>query len=147
MVSFWRQIFYSREFHTTNATVGDLSNTRILLLVNKIYVTENKSLLGIYAVMNQVTLRPKEIIHVFFYKGDLVTTFCWFWMSQTLLICSSGLNRLKNENGKNKRKTESRRRNKIFSLKLTWGEIAIKFSSNSKACSLANKRHDGMVER
>ena len=68
-------------------------------------------------------------------------------MSQTLLICSSGLNRLKNENGKNKRKTESRRRNKIFSLKLTWGEIAIKFSSNSKACSFANKRHDGMVER
>ena len=68
-------------------------------------------------------------------------------MSQTLLICSSGLNRLKNENGKNKRKTESRRRNKIFSLKLTWGEIAIKFSLNSKACSLVNKRHDGMVER
>ena len=68
-------------------------------------------------------------------------------MSQTLLICSSGLNRLKNENGKNKRKTESRRRKKIFSLKLNWGEIAIKFSSNSKAFSFANKRHDGMVER
>ena len=62
---FWCQIFYSRECHTTNATVGDLSNTRVLLLVNKIYATENKHLLGIYAVVNQVTLRPKEIIHMF----------------------------------------------------------------------------------
>ena len=58
---FWRQIFYSREFHTTNATVGDLSNTRVLLLVNKIYALENKHLFGIYTVVNQVTLRRKEI--------------------------------------------------------------------------------------
>ena len=34
-------------------------------LVNKIDATENKHLLGIYAVVNQVTLRPKEIIHIF----------------------------------------------------------------------------------
>ena len=40
---------------------GDLSNTRVLRLVNKTHATENKHLLGIYAVVNQVTLRPKEI--------------------------------------------------------------------------------------
>ena len=34
-------------------------------LVNKVYATENKHLFGIYAVVNQVTLCPKEIIHMF----------------------------------------------------------------------------------
>ena len=34
-------------------------------LVDKIYATENKHLLGIYAVVNQVILPPKEIIHIF----------------------------------------------------------------------------------
>ena len=29
------------------------------------YATENIHLLGIYAVVNQVTSRPKEIIHMF----------------------------------------------------------------------------------
>ena len=37
------------------------------------YATENMHLLGIYAVVNQVTLRPKEIIHTFV---TLVSTFC-----------------------------------------------------------------------
>ena len=50
---------------TTNATVGDLSNTRVLLLINKINATENRHLLGIYAVINQVTLCPNKIIHMF----------------------------------------------------------------------------------
>ena len=49
----------------TNATVGDLSNTSVLPFVNKMYSTENKHLRGIYAVANQVTLRPKEMIHMF----------------------------------------------------------------------------------
>ena len=49
----------------TNATAGNLSNTSVLLLVNKMYSTENKHLLGIYAVVNQVTLPPKEIIQMF----------------------------------------------------------------------------------
>ena len=31
----------------------------------QIYATENIHLLVIYAVMNQITLRPKEIIHMF----------------------------------------------------------------------------------
>ena len=31
----------------------------------QIYATENINLLVIYAVMNQITLRPKEIIHMF----------------------------------------------------------------------------------
>ena len=44
---------------------GDLWNTRILLLVINIYVTENKHQLGIYAVVNQIALHPKEIIHMF----------------------------------------------------------------------------------
>ena len=39
--------------------------TCVLLLVNKIYATENKHLLGIYAAVNKVTLRPKEIIPMF----------------------------------------------------------------------------------
>ena len=64
-ISFWRQIFYSRECHTANATVGDLSNTRVLLLVDKTYTDENNHLLGIYTVVRQVTLRPKRIIHMF----------------------------------------------------------------------------------
>ena len=50
-------------------------NTRVLLLVNKIYKTENKHLLGIYTVVNQVVLLPKEMIHMFVTKGDLVSTF------------------------------------------------------------------------
>ena len=69
-------MFYSRECHTTNVTVGDLSNTRVLLLVNKVYATDNKHLIGIYAVVNQVTLPPKEIIHMFVTWGDLDRTFC-----------------------------------------------------------------------
>ena len=43
-----------------NATVDDLSSMCILLFVNKIYATENEHLLGIYAVVKQITLRPKE---------------------------------------------------------------------------------------
>ena len=58
------KFFYSQEFHTRNVTVGDIPNTRVLHLVNKIDATENKHLLEIYAVVNQVTLRP------------LVSTFC-----------------------------------------------------------------------
>ena len=50
---------------TVKGAVTDLSNTRVLLLVNKIYTTDNKYLLGIYAIVNQVTLRPKEMIHMF----------------------------------------------------------------------------------
>ena len=77
-------MFYPRECHVADATVGDLSNTRVLLLVNKIYATENKHLLGIYAVVNQVTLRPKEIIHMFDTSGDLVSTF-WRGLSESSL--------------------------------------------------------------
>ena len=43
-----------------NATVDDLSSMCILLFVNKICATENEHLLGIYAVVKQITLRPKE---------------------------------------------------------------------------------------
>ena len=39
--------------------------TRVLLLANKIYATKNKHVLRIYAVANQATLRPKDIIHMF----------------------------------------------------------------------------------
>ena len=76
ILSFLTSNFYSRECHTTNATVGDLSNTCFLLLVNKMNATENKHLLEIYAVVNQLTLRPKKIIHMFVIQGDLVSTFC-----------------------------------------------------------------------
>ena len=48
---------------------------RVLLLISKIYTTENKRLLGIYAVVDQVTLRPKGMIHMFVTYGDLVSTF------------------------------------------------------------------------
>ena len=51
-------MFDSQECHTANAT--DLSKTRVLILVNKIYTMENKRLLGIYAVVNQVTLEHNE---------------------------------------------------------------------------------------
>ena len=51
---------------------------------------ENKHLLGIYAIVNQVTLRPKET------SGDLVSTFY-----RVSTFYSSALNRLKNENGTN----------------------------------------------
>ena len=64
-ISFWRQIFYSPECHTANTTVGDLSNTRLVLLVNKTYTIENNHLLGVYTSVRQVTLRPKKIIHLF----------------------------------------------------------------------------------
>ena len=89
-------------------------------MVNKINAMENKHLLGIYAVVNQVTLRPKEIIHMLIFQGDLVSTICWVWVSQTLKIWGSGLNRPKNENEKNERKIENRPRKKIFSRKVTW---------------------------
>ena len=48
--------------------------------------------------MNQVTLRPKEMNHMFFPLGDLVSTFWWVWMNQTLQICGSDLNKPENEN-------------------------------------------------
>ena len=50
--------------------VSDLSNTRVLLFVNNKNATENKRLLEIYAVVNQVTSRPKQKIQMF------VSTFC-----------------------------------------------------------------------
>ena len=55
--------------------------------------------------MNQVTLLPKDMIHMFVTYGDLVSTFWGVWVSQTLQICGSGLNRLENENEKLKQKT------------------------------------------
>ena len=54
--------------------------------------------------MNQVTLRPKEMIHMF------VSTFWAVWLSQTLKICGISLNKPENENEKN----ESIGRNKSF---------------------------------
>ena len=62
-----KNIFFQLSFATFEQpyTVADLSNTRVLLLVNKIYTTENKYLLEIYAIVKQVTLRPKELIHMF----------------------------------------------------------------------------------
>ena len=60
---FWSQVFDSRDCQIAIATV--VSNMQILLLVNKTYTTENKHLLGIYAVVNQVTLCPKEMMHMF----------------------------------------------------------------------------------
>lgn len=56
---FWHQIFNSRECYTANSTASNLSNTCVLLLINKIYITESKP------VVNRVTLRPKEMIHMF----------------------------------------------------------------------------------
>ena len=47
-------------FYAANATVGDLPNTRVLLLINKICTMENKHLLVIYVVVNQVTLSLKD---------------------------------------------------------------------------------------
>ena len=66
-------------------------------------------------------------------------------MSQTLQICSSGLNRLKTENEKNERKTESRDRER-------GRERARKFSSKaivsgSLVSSSMAEIHDKMVER
>ena len=62
-----------------------------------------KHLLGIYAAVNQVTLRPKETIDMFVTLSDLVSTFWEIWVSQTLQICGSSLNRLKKENKKMKK--------------------------------------------
>ena len=92
---------------------------RVLLLVNKIYKTENKHLLGIYAVVNQVTLRLKYMIHMFVTKGDLVSIFWGVWVSQTPQMCSSSLNWPKNEKEKKwkkdrKQRERQRERNKIF---------------------------------
>ena len=70
----------------------------------KIYTTENKHRFGIYAVVNQVTLHPKEIIHIFVSLSDLPSSFLWVWVNQTLQIRSSGFNKLKIENEKNKTK-------------------------------------------
>ena len=66
-------MFDSRDCQTAIATV--VSNTRVLLLVNKTYTTENKHLLGIYAVVNQVTLCPKVMMHMFVTLGGLVSIF------------------------------------------------------------------------
>ena len=43
--------FYLRGCHTSNVVVGDLSYTRVLLQISKICKTENKHLLGIYAIV------------------------------------------------------------------------------------------------
>ena len=66
-------MFDSRDCQTAIATV--VSNTRVLLLVNTTYTTENKHLLGIYAVVNQVNLCSKEMIHMFVTLGGLVSIF------------------------------------------------------------------------
>ena len=71
----------------------------------KIYTTENKHRFGIYAVVNQVTLHPKEIIHIFVSLSDLPSSFLWVWVNPPLQIRSSGFNKLKIENEKNKTKT------------------------------------------
>ena len=55
--------------------------------------------------MNQVTLLPKDMIHMFVTYGDLVSTFWGVWVSQTLQICDSDLNKPENENEKNERET------------------------------------------
>ena len=107
--------FSIRECQTTNGAFGDLSNIRDLLLVNKVYVTENKHLLGTYAAVNQVTFHSKEIIHIFITYGDLVCSFCRDLSSQILQICSSGVTRPKHDSKKTERKTESKPRNRIFS--------------------------------
>ena len=70
----------------------------------KIDTTENKHWFGIYAVVNQVTLHPKQIIHIFVSLSDFASSFLWVWVNQTLQICSSGFNKLKIENEKNKTK-------------------------------------------
>ena len=76
---------------------------------------DNKHLLGIYAIVNQVTSCPKDMIHIFVTSGDLVSTFSEFCVSQTPQICGCGLKRPKNKNRKKNKKIESRQKNKIFS--------------------------------
>ena len=56
-------------------------------------------------------------------------------VSQTLQICSSGLNRPKNE-----RKTKRKARNRTFSRKVTLWGLAIKFSPKFKGCLFANRK-------
>ena len=68
-----------------------------------------KHLLGIYAAVNQVTLRPKETIDMFVTLSDLVSTFWEIWVSQTLQICGSSLNRLKKDNKKNEERQKADR--------------------------------------
>ena len=102
-------LFYSRECHTVNVT--DLS--LVFLLVSNIYKMENKHLLGTYAVVDQVTLLPKEVNHKFVAYDDLVRTIWWVWVTQVVKIFSSSLNMPKNE-----RKTENRAKTKVYFLAL-----------------------------
>ena len=71
---FWLNIydvkfFHSRECHTVNIAVGDLSDTCLLLFLNEKHATENKHLLRIYAVVDQVTRTPKRYDSYFLYLG------------------------------------------------------------------------------
>ena len=45
-------------------SVSELSNTRVLLYVNKIYIRENKYLFEIYAIVNKIMLCPMEMNHM-----------------------------------------------------------------------------------
>ena len=56
-----RKNYKNLNISRTNATVADLSNMHVLLLVSKIYPTLNKYLLGNHGVMNQVALCLQEM--------------------------------------------------------------------------------------
>ena len=93
------------------------------------YTTENKHLLRIYPIVNQVKLRPKETVILFVTLGDTVRIFWRVQISQTLQICGICLSRPKTKKKKNEKKAESDHWNKIFSRKVTWWGAAIKFPS------------------
>ena len=131
---FWSQICYSREFHTVNVIVTDLSNTYILLLVNKKYTTENKDVLGIYVVVNLVTLRPKDMIQMFVTYGELVSIFWGVWVSRTLQICSSGLNRPKKTERKKLKKDRKQREKQNFLAFVDFVRSRNKVLSKAIAC-------------
>ena len=80
--------------------------------------------------------------------------FAGVWVSQTLQICSSGLNRPKNENKENERKTESKPKDREQAEKqnfLAFGDLV----KNSNKIFIRDQggflpietRHDGMSER
>ena len=140
ILSFLTSNFYSRECHTTNATVGDLSNTCVFLLVNKINATANKHQLGIYAVVNQVTLRPKEIIHMLVTQGDLVSTFCRGLSESNLANLQQWSQQAKKRKRKKRKKGKEQAEKQNF---LALGDLV----RRSNVFLPTERRHDGMAER
>ena len=72
-------------------------------------------------------LTSKEVLHMFITWGDLVSTLWNVWVSQTQQVCSSGLNRPKNENEKNEDRKQTEKQNFL-----------------ALACLFTNSKHDGI---